>query len=146
MALARHTLIGIVQAAEQRDDVGRALVQGQAARFDAGGGVEIVDGGEQTACLIHDLGRARAVVSARRPHILTVDHLGEADDRVEGRPQLVHELAERIRWEIGAEDGVRRGLGPGYLVRSEEHKSELQSLMRNSYAVFCLNKKNKYEQ
>src|SRR3546814_5115905 len=28
------------------------------------------------------------------------------------------------------------------LARSEEHTSELQSLMRNSYAVFCLNKKN----
>src|SRR3546814_8065675 len=28
--------------------------------------------------------------------------------------------------------------------RSEEHKSELQSLMRISYAVFCLKKKNKY--
>src|SRR3546814_7791697 len=27
--------------------------------------------------------------------------------------------------------------------RSEEHTSELQSLMRNSYAVFCLNKKTK---
>src|SRR3546814_7071998 len=27
--------------------------------------------------------------------------------------------------------------------RSEEHTSELQSLMRISYAVFCLNKKNK---
>src|SRR3546814_5428689 len=26
--------------------------------------------------------------------------------------------------------------------RSEEHTSELQSLMRNSYAVFCLTKKN----
>src|SRR3546814_8352009 len=26
--------------------------------------------------------------------------------------------------------------------RSEEHTSELQSLMRTSYAVFCLNKKN----
>src|SRR3546814_5029707 len=31
----------------------------------------------------------------------------------------------------------RRGL------RSEEHTSELQSLMRISYAVFCLKKKNK---
>src|SRR3546814_4234842 len=28
-------------------------------------------------------------------------------------------------------------------VRSEEHTSELQSLMRISYAVFCLNNKNK---
>src|SRR3546814_7532678 len=27
--------------------------------------------------------------------------------------------------------------------RSEEHTSELQSLMRHSYAVFCLNKKHK---
>src|SRR3546814_1295949 len=29
-----------------------------------------------------------------------------------------------------------------YLSRSEEHTSELQSLMRISYAVFCLKKKN----
>src|SRR3546814_2305176 len=30
-------------------------------------------------------------------------------------------------------------------MRSEEHTSELQSLMRISYAVFCLKKKNKEE-
>src|SRR3546814_6306468 len=30
---------------------------------------------------------------------------------------------------------------PGKLFRSEEHTSELQSLMRTSYAVFCLKKK-----
>src|SRR3546814_8051983 len=30
-----------------------------------------------------------------------------------------------------------------YFCRSEEHTSELQSLMRISYAVFCLKKKNK---
>src|SRR3546814_6795021 len=29
--------------------------------------------------------------------------------------------------------------------RSEEHTSELQSLMRISYAVFCLKKKNKHK-
>src|SRR3546814_7161456 len=33
--------------------------------------------------------------------------------------------------------------GPAVVVRSEEHTSELQSLMRISYAVFCLTKKNK---
>src|SRR3546814_2399630 len=33
------------------------------------------------------------------------------------------------------------GLKPGN--RSEEHTSELQSLMRSSYAVFCLKKKKK---
>src|SRR3546814_8461331 len=40
---------------------------------------------------------------------------------------------------------VRRALERAgfYLKRSEEHTSELQSLMRISYAVFCLKKKNK---
>src|SRR3546814_7672651 len=33
------------------------------------------------------------------------------------------------------------GDGPDVGVRSEEHTSELQSLMRISYAVFCLKKK-----
>src|SRR3546814_10042332 len=32
----------------------------------------------------------------------------------------------------------------GAVVRSEEHTSELQSLMRISYAVFCLKKKKQY--
>src|SRR3546814_1571211 len=32
---------------------------------------------------------------------------------------------------------------PAKEARSEEHTSELQSLMRSSYAVFCLNKKKK---
>src|SRR3546814_5496675 len=32
-------------------------------------------------------------------------------------------------------------IDPGFNIRSEEHTSELQSLMRNSYAVFCLKKK-----
>src|SRR3546814_5327988 len=32
---------------------------------------------------------------------------------------------------------------PPGTIRSEEHTSELQSLMRISYAVFCLKKKNK---
>src|SRR3546814_10041782 len=36
--------------------------------------------------------------------------------------------------------------GVGQAVRSEEHTSELQSLMRISYAVFCLKKKTKTKQ
>src|SRR3546814_4822787 len=46
--------------------------------------------------------------------------------------------------------GQRRPVGGGVdeatgieVVRSEEHTSELQSLMRISYAVFCLKKKTK---
>src|SRR3546814_5429059 len=51
------------------------------------------------------------------------------------------------RWEF-RETMPRAGLRPGQhlacitLHRSEEHTSELQSLMRISYAVFCLKKKN----
>src|SRR3546814_9950818 len=33
---------------------------------------------------------------------------------------------------------------PGPMKRSEEHTSELQSLMRISYAVFCLKKKKQH--
>src|SRR3546814_2964821 len=37
---------------------------------------------------------------------------------------------------------LSRGLRDHPVLRSEEHTSELQSLMRISYAVFCLKKKN----
>src|SRR3546814_5947272 len=37
-------------------------------------------------------------------------------------------------------DGVPVAAGPKVIPRSEEHTSELQSLMRISYAVFCLKK------
>src|SRR3546814_4488502 len=40
---------------------------------------------------------------------------------------------------VGAK--VRTCSGPSWRRRSEEHTSELQSLMRISYAVFCLKKK-----
>src|SRR3546814_2351908 len=37
--------------------------------------------------------------------------------------------------------GFLHAMREGEEMRSEEHTSELQSLMRNSYAVFCLKKK-----
>src|SRR3546814_6926315 len=45
-------------------------------------------------------------------------------------------VGPRCRAAAGAKSSLR--------TRSEEHTSELQSLMRLSYAVFCLNKKNNY--
>src|SRR3546814_8659981 len=42
---------------------------------------------------------------------------------------------------LGGASGTGAGLGGGVTCRSEEHTSELQSLMRISYAVFCLKKK-----
>src|SRR3546814_6819811 len=51
---------------------------------------------------------------------------------------------EHVRHEIVEGRPVRFGIEPDRNgPRSEEHTSELQSLMRISYAVFCLKKKNK---
>src|SRR3546814_3605504 len=66
-----------------------------------------------------------------------------------GRPACGARRAERPADEGGADHvdhprcaaaGIRAGTGAA---RSEEHTSELQSLMRISYAVFCLKKKTK---
>src|SRR3546814_4497359 len=46
--------------------------------------------------------------------------------------------ASRLSGKVGWGVGVSSGIG---VRRSEEHTSELQSLMRISYAVFCLKKK-----
>src|SRR3546814_2444239 len=43
----------------------------------------------------------------------------------------------------GRAHGRAAGAAAGRMARSEEHTSELQSLMRISYAVFCLRKKIK---
>src|SRR3546814_10166653 len=49
---------------------------------------------------------------------------------------------ERARVKIGLANIVYSIKRLMFLERSEEHTSELQSLMRISYAVFCLKKKN----
>src|SRR3546814_2030992 len=78
-------------------------------------------------------------------------HRDRADDQVRDlllRFEHVFELAvEAVRPQFPALDGIGKGdvdVHPGAGnpdVRSEEHTSELQSLMRISYAVFCLKKK-----
>src|SRR3546814_2597985 len=47
-----------------------------------------------------------------------------------------------IKDVVACEDQFRNAFLLGCVGRSEEHTSELQSLMRISYAVFCLKKKN----
>src|SRR3546814_6745035 len=56
------------------------------------------------------------------------------------------EAAPVLRPPYQPAEGLRhpRPDQPVVISRSEEHTSELQSLMRISYAVFCLKKKNKY--
>src|SRR3546814_10551908 len=62
---------------------------------------------------------------------------GEAEMRGLRTQQHHVAAATRTETEIVADDDRTR------TERSEEHTSELQSLMRTSYAVFCLKKKKK---
>src|SRR3546814_2483635 len=55
----------------------------------------------------------------------------------------LHDLLAHRALEDLAGGGHRQGFHEAHLLRSEEHTSELQSLMRISYAVFCLKKKKK---
>src|SRR3546814_6272151 len=68
-----------------------------------------------------------------------------------------HQFAQRLRHAAGLVLGADRDAQPvgeplagqpadDIALRSEEHTSELQSLMRSSYAVFCLKKKKTKEQ
>src|SRR3546814_5593003 len=69
----------------------------------------------------------------------------------EGRLDLreVGRAAWHARWALltpvivlgGIYGGIFTPTEAAAVARSEEHTSELQSLMRNSYAVFCLKKK-----
>src|SRR3546814_8075540 len=78
---------------------------------------------------LHRPSLAQQVPSHDHPHHL----IGSFEDRMDA--QVAPEALDRIILQIAiaAEQ------------RSEEHTSELQSLMRNSYAVFCLKKKNKHK-
>src|SRR3546814_4503552 len=68
-----------------------------------------------------------------------------------GRPAC--SSARETRWPSGSGSSIAGMVSPrlavltpaggGGAVRSEEHTSELQSLMRISYAAFCLKKKHK---
>src|SRR3546814_9523362 len=87
--------------------------------------------------------------------LLVTQNVDDLHDRA-GSTRLVHMHGElksalcpacgqRTAWESSLVDGhACPACNAAALRRSEEHTSELQSLMRISYAVFCLKKKNKY--
>src|SRR3546814_7298044 len=67
-----------------------------------------------------------------------VHHIPPAPKRQPGRPGHLRRPA--VRATARRRDPAGR-IGRSESLRSEEHTSELQSLMRISYAVFCLKKK-----
>src|SRR3546814_7775677 len=80
-------------------------------------------------------------VHARGRHLAGNGHAGE-EAAVYILDRKLQELLH-LRGQAAQNVGLARiRRGP----RSEEHTSELQSLMRISYAVFCLKKKKKKQQ
>src|SRR3546814_3386663 len=74
--------------------------------------------------------------------VVDVARLGEAE-LARGPVQQLRAQARFEFLHLAADGGLGQAQGPGGgdEARSEEHTSELQSLMRISYAVFCLKKK-----
>src|SRR3546814_3553581 len=66
--------------------------------------------------------------------------------RPSGQAVMIGEAIEREAEDelARARRPAERAFGHRHPLRSEEHTSELQSLMRISYAVFCLKKKTTY--
>src|SRR3546814_2564118 len=73
-----------------------------------------------------EAGLAEIAAADHRQHVAVVD-VGHHHAGLQRRPLLVVQRFERARHRA---------------LRSEEHTSELQSLMRISYAVFCSEKKH----
>src|SRR3546814_7220512 len=82
---------------------------------------------------------ASAIANAENNHNLDVDALVVAEASV-GKSITMKRFATRGR---GKSTRILKPFSRLRIVRSEEHTSELQSLMRISYAVFCLKTKNK---
>src|SRR3546814_1419578 len=84
-------------------------------------------------------------ISSRAPLQDVLDSItaGASDllrDEVTGLRLIDAERPDILR--LVSSVGVPAGTAPELSQRSAEHTSELQSLMRISYAVFCLQKKN----
>src|SRR3546814_3558258 len=96
--------------------------------------------------------RAEAVRIGRAGEMTMLDRIDSADDvialkisdKISGRE--LDAIMDRLDAAMARHDKVHifietRSIYGIEIARSEEHTSELQSLMRSSYAVFCLTKK-----
>src|SRR3546814_4163670 len=93
--------------------------------------LEVVGGVEQP------LPARLALAARKRPQTVQspCDRAGEAQLALAVRGHRPEQRRGCLMGAMGAAETLNRA------VRSEEHTSELQSLMRISYAVFCLKKK-----
>src|SRR3546814_5851617 len=83
------------------------------------------------------LGRTAVVFAALEREAEGVDITSQVLREVRTHWIMTRSALDVVTVDLDARDG-REGDG---IPRSEEHQSELQSLMRISYAVFCLKKK-----
>src|SRR3546814_3568262 len=90
--------------------------------------LRLAEGAVDDAAILHQRQEVAELVEAR------------LDRKQEGAAR--HHRGDAVVGDIAARP---RRIGRIVVGRSEEHTSELQSLMRISYAVFCL-KKKKYQQ
>src|SRR3546814_1582674 len=94
----------------------------------------------KTAAGEHIAGVYRQRLNLTSGRIAMIDN-GLGFQFVPWSPPLENKLHQHIAGV--ARDGAGSNGASAGNVRSEEHTSELQSLMRISYAVFCLKKKKK---
>src|SRR3546814_9045908 len=77
----------------------------------------------------------------RSGRLPVLDRFDRRDQHQDVQRQIVADGEKREQFEYKRE---QHGVPPAHPARSEEHTSELQSLMRISSAVFCLKKKTQY--
>src|SRR3546814_1670156 len=88
----------------------------------------------------------RAASGSERPMRLTLAGGGPSEEIAAQVERLAKQYSDKLRWVQSPDDEDLNKLYAASdftVYKSEEHTSELQSLMRISYAVFCLKKKKK---
>src|SRR3546814_2345139 len=132
---------------QKADDIAGDLDKGHGFQRELRGGCG-VNWGQQHELVDQATHRGDVMLQARG--VVMVEPVKFERQHRERRAQFMRDIGGKIFLAHGglvktAEqivDGVRERQGFGRHMRSEEHTSELQSLMRISYAVLCLKKKN----